>query len=88
MGSAVKKYLIVLAKGEQSSAHERCPKGRAVFLIAGHCSSASTRCRSIILRECAKLNITEMCVICITACYTRDKDEEGIGCVSSNSQRL
>ena len=88
MGSAAKKYLIVLAKGEQSSVQEQCPKGRAVFLIAKHCSSANTRCRSIILRECAKLNITEMCVICIAACYTRDKGEEGIGCVSSDGQRL
>ena len=88
MGSAAKKYLIVLAKGEQSSAHERRPKGRAVFLIAEHCSLASTRCRSIILRECAKLNITEMCVICIAACYTRDKGEEGIDRVSCDDQGL
>jgi hypothetical protein len=59
-----------------------------MFLIAEQCGSASTRCGTIVLCECAKLHITEMYVLWVIACYTRNKCEQGIGGLRRNSQGL
>ena len=80
--------MVILPQRVQGCANKRCPQCRVMFLVTKHSSSACTRRSTVILCEAAKLYITQVYIIWITACDTRDKGQKGISGVRRHRQWL